>query len=131
MGLILGGVMIFSVAFLSLYSVLRTYLNMAAAPAAPRVEMALAGGTAGLAPPAPVIARANAAAVAETPPPPQPEAPKGPWAVAAPPTWLATVDPAAAFVAAPFAAPSSNFDPQPEPADVAADVPLPRPRPAP
>jgi hypothetical protein len=125
-GLVIGGAVIFSVAFLSLYSVIRSHVEQPKTPVQ-RIDMALAGGTAGLAPSTPVIAKANAAAAPE-PPRPAPESPRGVWAMAAPPPWLASVDPGAAGVAAPFAAPRSNFELPPE--DVAlADVPLPRPRP--
>ena len=93
-GLIVGASFIFLVAFVALHAVIRSYVGPSKSAAASRLELALAGSAAGLATSSAVIPAANAAAA---PPDPaeRPDPPRGVWAMATPPTWLATVDAAA------------------------------------
>jgi hypothetical protein len=110
-GLVAGVVLIFSISFMSLFALIRTYVEPVKAPAPRRVEVALAGATAGLGPSASVIPGARAATAPQTPPQTT-DTPRGSWAMSAPPTWLASVDPAAHGVfAAPFAATPEDMQP--------------------
>lgn len=112
------------------------------APAPLRLERVLASGTAGLAP-SPI----SPARAATAPPVARLEPPRGPWAMATPPTWLTTVDPAAGLgppASVDAGAPIADTVPRPQAVGLAAvtalvlppqtlaarvSVPLPRPRP--
>jgi hypothetical protein len=110
-GLVAGVVLIFSVAFMSLFALIRTYVEPVKASAPRRVEVALAGATAGLGTATSVIPTARAATAPQAPPQTT-DQPRGIWAMSAPPTWLASVDPAARGVsAAPFAATPEDMRP--------------------
>jgi hypothetical protein len=94
-GLIVGSVVIFLVAFVALHSVIRSYVEPSKAPAPRRLELALVGSTAGLASSAAVVPAAKAAGAPPVPAARPDSLKGGVWAMATLPTWLATVDPAA------------------------------------